>query len=114
TRPDSVLPTFTARMSKPVIVDVIAGYTSAAADGRGKITMYNFVRSLFVEGNRAYANSDTNVLINLRKVIPETGYTEAGDLSTDLDRLGDSNDGFLDDMWTQRQDTHSDVATLLT
>src|SRR5207248_2506150 len=61
-----------------------------------------------------YANSDTNVLINLRKVIPETGYTEAGDLSTDLDRLADSNDGLLDDMWTQREETHSDLATVLT
>jgi hypothetical protein len=113
TRPTSTLPTFTVKMYKPVQIDVLAGYTSAAADGRGKITMYNFVRSLFIEANRAYANSDTNVLINLRKAILATGYTEAGDLSDDLDNL-DSGAGGLSTLLAEREKSDDDLVTLLT
>jgi hypothetical protein len=113
TRPTTTLPTFTAKMSRPVIIDVLAAYTTAAADGRGTNTMYNFVRSLFVAANRPYANSDTNVLINLRKVVL-TAYTENGDPSKDLEALADMSDGQADDVPAQRQKYGADLATLIT
>jgi hypothetical protein len=108
------LPTFVARMSRPVIVDVLAAYTTAAADGRGPTTMLSYIRKLFVGANRPYANSDTNVLINLKGVYHASGYTEQGDLSKDLDAIQNDSDGKLDEIYAQRKSAGADLTTLLT
>jgi hypothetical protein len=108
------LPTFVARMSRPVIVDVLAAYTTATADGRGPSTMTNYVRNLFVLANRPYANSDTNVLINLKRVYRATGYEEQGDLSDDLDAIQNDSDGKLDEIYAQRKSAKADLTTLIT
>ena len=72
------------------------------------------IRKLFVAANRPYANSDTNVLINLKRVYHASGYEEQGDLSDDLDAIQNDSDGKLDEIFAQRESGKADLTTLLT
>jgi hypothetical protein len=104
-------PTFNARMIKPTVIDVLAAYTPAAGDflrlGANRLD------DLFRESNRVYANSNTNVQLNLR-AFHRTLYSESGSIETDLRRVQRRGDGFMEDVLTQREQVNADLTVLLT
>ncbi len=107
--PYEQFPTFSARMIKPTFVDVLAAYTPAA----GEVLRQRPLDDLFREANRVYANSNTNVQINL-KGFYRTRYDESGEIDTDLQRLQKKGDGALDDVLTERERVRADLTVLLT
>lgn len=104
-------PTITAAMENPTVIDVLAAYTPAAgtvlAGGADRLNDY------FRQTNRVYANSDTNVLINLAG-FKRTLYTESGEIDRDLTRLQKRGDGFLEDVHAERERIDADLSVLLT
>src|SRR4051812_16530850 len=94
-------------------VDVMVVYTSAARAGAGGTLAINDLISLGVsETNQAYANS--NVIQRLRLVhTAEVSYTESGDLATDLRRLTDPADGFMDEGHALRNTYGADLVQLM-
>jgi hypothetical protein len=110
--PGAVLPTFAVMMAAPTVVDVTVAYTDNVADGRTDSAMRTAVLGAFAEVNRVYANSDTNTLINVVSINP-TNYSENGDLSQDLTRLGTAGGGFLADVRRNRNNDGADLAMLL-
>ncbi|MBV8781082.1 MAG: hypothetical protein JO353_06765 [Phycisphaerae bacterium] len=104
--------TFTTRMTHPTRVDVLALYTPAARAGLDSRQMAAEVRSLFLQANQVYANSDTNTILNV-VAITSTQYRESGSVDTDLDHLG-SGDGILSNVVTLRKVDRADLVTLFT
>jgi hypothetical protein len=102
-------PTFQARMTAPTVVDVLAAYTSAA----GEVLRSKPLDDYFREANRVYANSNTNVQVNL-KGFYRTRYDESGDINVDLQRLQNRSDGHLDDVINERERIRADLGVLLT
>jgi hypothetical protein len=104
-------PSLLAALKSPTVIDVLAAYTPAAGEvlRRG----LDRLNDLFKQTNRVYANSDTNVRINLRGAMRAT-YVESGSIETDLKRLQKSGDGNLDNVHTERNRIHADVTILLT
>lgn len=105
-------PDFNATLRDPAVIDLAIGYTSAAADGRDADEMRDLVRDLVADANRPYANSDTNVKLDL-VAAQETSYHESGKIDRDLDRLQDDNDGYADDVSELREASDADLAILL-
>lgn len=102
-------PTFSARMIAPTVIDVLAAYTPSA----GNVLRTQPLDDLFVEANRVYANSNTNVQIHL-KGFHRTRYDESGSIDTDLRRLQNRSDGHMDDVIAERERIRADLAVLLT
>ena len=107
--PYQAFPTFQARMAAPTVVDVLAAYTPAA----GEVLRTKPLDDLFREANRVYANSNTNVHVNL-KGFYRVPYSESGDIDTDLRRLQNRSDGHLDAVITERERIGADLGVLLT
>ena len=89
-------------MKHPIIVDVLAAYTSAAAD----MEMFDegirrHIVNMFSIANDVYANSNTNVQLQLVGPVV-TSYEESGDIELDLTRLHDPHDGRMDDLLSTR------------
>jgi hypothetical protein len=106
-------PDFSSRMIDPTSIDVAIAYTSAAAAGRDDRQMLALVRDLVASANAPFANSDTNVKLNLVRV-QRTDYVESGRIGRDLDRLQLPDDGFADDVARVRDRFSADIAVLLT
>ncbi len=87
------------------VIDVMVVYTPAAkAVGGGKAAIKTLI-DLFVAGaNQAYADSGATQRIRLVWTA-ETAYDETGNAGTDLDRLTDLEDGYMDEVHALR-DTH--------
>ena len=82
-------------------VDVLVLYTAAAAaQAGGEASMRAEVERLFGETNTAFRNSGVSARVGgwARAV----SYVETQDMSTDLERLKGSFDGYLDDVHSMR------------
>jgi len=93
-------------------LDVMVVYTPAARLAAGGTTaMMALADLVLAETNIAFSNS--GVIPRVRLVhTEEVNYTESGSYSTDLNRLKDTADGFMDDIHTLR-DTHgADMVSL--
>jgi hypothetical protein len=106
-------PDFSVSMSKPAVIDLLVGYTGAAAEDRSDAEMVALVRQMVADANRPYANSGTNVVLNLVRTV-RTGYTESGRIGRDLDRLYLTADGYADDLAKNRNRYKADVVVMLT
>jgi hypothetical protein len=102
-------PTFSTTMIAPAVIDVLAAYTPAA----GELLRSRPLDDLFREANRVYANSNTNVRVNLKGFL-RTNYSESGRIETDLRRLQRRGDGILEDVQAERDRIGADLAVLLT
>ena len=56
-------------MLHPVQIGVLASYTAGSMDGRDKHSMAAFVRTLFIEANQVFANSNTNLILNPQTIV---------------------------------------------
>jgi len=87
-------------------LDVMVVYTPVARAAVGGTTAMNALINLAIaETNTAYSNSGVTPQLRLVHT-EEVSYTESGDFSTDLNRLKDTADGFMDNVHTLR-DTHA-------
>ncbi|ASK30637.1 hypothetical protein CEY12_11165 [Chryseobacterium sp. T16E-39] len=96
-------------------IDVMVVFTTAAKNAWGGLSQSNsFVATAITNFNTALTNSGvSNVTINL-VYSGEISYTESGSLSTDLPRLRNNNDGFMDNVHTLRTTYGADLCALVT
>jgi hypothetical protein len=95
------------------VVSLMVLYTRPARDGAGGTNGINALIDLaMAEARQVLANSQ--VQLQLRLVYRgEIAYTESGNLSTDLSRLQDTNDGLLDAAHSLRDQYQADAVCLL-
>jgi len=87
-------------------MDVMVVYTPAARAAEGGTTAMNALINLAItETNTAYSNSGVTPRVRLVHT-EEVSYTESGSFSTDLNRLKNTADGFIDNVHSLR-DTHA-------
>src|SRR5690242_20110009 len=78
------------------LIDVLVVYTPSARAGAGGVTALQAqIQSAVVEANTVFQNSGVNARLRLvhQQDIP---YNESGNLATDLTRLSNPTDGYLD------------------
>lgn len=93
-------------------IDVLVVYTPAARIAAGGTTaIQGLISQDFATTNVAYANS--LVTQRLRLVgTAEISYVESGDMRTDLYRLQDKNDGYMDSVHPLRDSLYADLVSL--
>jgi hypothetical protein len=99
--------------STPVF-DTWVLYTPAARDAMGGTTAIRAEAVLAVENaNTAYGNSVVSGRARLIRAT-EISYTESGSMNTDLDRLTNNSDGFIDSVHTTRDSINADLVIMYT
>ncbi|MBW8009953.1 MAG: hypothetical protein FVQ83_01750 [Chloroflexi bacterium] len=94
------------------VIDVMVVYTHAARISVGGVpAMDALIATAISETNTGYDNSNINPDINLVHSV-EVSYTEV-DYPTDLDRLTDPSDGYMDNVNVLRDTYHADVVIMI-
>jgi len=94
-------------------IDVLVVYTPAARNSRGGTAGIKALIELAIaESNQAYQNSLIHTSLNL-VMAAEVNYSESTDIITDLFRLQNKSDGFMDGVHTWRDDAHADMVSLI-
>ena len=96
-----------------LVLDVMVIYTTNAMIGAGGSAdaINSQIKLAMAEGQDTFDNSLVNV--QLRLVHTElTSYTETGDFNTDLARLGNPSDHFMDDALVTRDKYKADILSL--
>lgn len=101
---DNILPT------EGVIIDVLVVYTDDAADASSDISAE--VQLMIDVTNNALAASGISPRVRLIHSA-EVEYAESNSSATDLDRLEDDDDGFMDQAHTLRETYGADLVTLI-
>ncbi|HEV8610593.1 MAG TPA: M12 family metallo-peptidase [Thermoanaerobaculia bacterium] len=95
-------------------IDALVVYTAAARTGAGGVDAIESAIYLAVaETNQSYLNSQVTQHLRLAH-FEEVTYTESGSINTDLDRLQDGADGFMDNVPTLRNTFAADTVSLIT
>ncbi len=98
----------------PTDIDAMVVYTPAAsAREGGKDSMEGTIYLAVADTNESYQNSYISQRLRLAHV-EEVAYAESGSISTDLDRLQNGSDGFIDNVQTLRDTFAADTVTLIT
>jgi hypothetical protein len=98
----------------PVNFDVMIVYTPAARVWAGGLSgINNVIAQAVAKGQIALNNSNTVLTLTL-VYSGEISYTESGDSGTDLDRLTNTSDGYMDEVHTLRNLYYADVVGLFT
>ncbi len=92
------------------VIRVLVGYTSEAL--RQNPGMQALIDLAVAETNQGFVDSGVNVVVELAHAY-ELNYNESGDHGTDLDRFHTPNDGYMDDVYTIRDNHQADVAAIL-
>lgn len=94
------------------VVDVLVVYSKAARESRGSVaSMEALIRESVSQANLVLANSAVNLRVRLVGTA-ERDYPEAENLLTDLTRLTEPKDGFLDDIHALRNERGADLVSL--
>ena len=116
--PIPVLTPLVAPDSAPIVmadsgayIDVMVVYTTAVKNIVGAGNMTAFIQLAVDETNQSYANSGISQRINLVHS-EEVNYTESATFDTDLDRLTNPSDGYMDNVHTLRDQYHADLVSL--
>ena len=103
----------TCSTDDPTRVTVMILYTPQARDDAGgKDAVEAAIYAAIAEANQSYVNSDINMQLELVHVA-ETSYTSTGSALTDICRLHDPGDGFLDDVQGLRDTYRADLVGLV-
>ncbi len=95
-------------------VDVMIAYTGAAQAGAGGADGVAALIDLMVaRANATFINSRAGLQLRLVRT-EAVSYPEPDDIETDLTRLTDTGDGYLDALHTARTSAGADLVTLLT
>jgi hypothetical protein len=94
-------------------IDVLVVYTASARNAAGGASAINNLIDLAItEANVSYLNSGIDHRLRLIKT-QEVSYTESGNPSTDLGRLKNTTDGYMDIVHTIRNDVAADIVVLI-
>jgi hypothetical protein len=105
-----------SRMLSPLAGDdgseirILVAYTNAAAGRVADITLES--QQLIDYGNSTYSNSAVTPRVKL-SYVTTVDYTESDSFSTDLDRLANPNDGYMDLIHDLRDGAGSDLVVLI-
>ena len=95
------------------IVDVLVVYTPASLNARGGTQGMEALIDLAInETNQAYANSGVNMRLRLVHSA-EVNYVETTSMPTDLSRLRNTSDGYMDEVHALRDTYKADVVSLI-
>jgi hypothetical protein len=97
-------------LATPSVIRVLVNYTSAAKTAAGDIDA--LIDLSIAETNQGYVNSNVNARLELAYKAPVT-YTQSGIQATDRDRYAATNDGYMDEIHTQRTTYAADVGILI-
>lgn len=89
---------------------VLIAYTTAAANAVGNTLTMS--QNVITDANSSYINSSITPRLQLAYVTT-VAYTESGSFQTDLDRLVNGNDGFMDQIHGLRNGSGSDFVILI-
>ncbi|MCH9022270.1 MAG: DVUA0089 family protein, partial [Planctomycetes bacterium] len=94
------------------VFDVLVVYTPAARTAAGGTTAMEALTNLAIaETNVAYANSSITSIVKLGHQ-QEIAYTDSGSMGTDLGRLQNKTDGYMDSVHTLRDTYGADLVSL--
>lgn len=95
------------------VIDLMLAYTSEARTARGgKAGITALLNQRVADMNNANKASGLDFTYRLVKLY-ETNYKESGDVSKDLNRLVNKNDGLLDDVLQMRNTVKADLSALV-
>ena len=92
------------------VIDVMVAYTPAAAASSGNIS--SLVEACIQSTNDVHINSDANVRVTRIHAV-QVSYVESGSLQTDVNRLRGTNDGYMDNIHSLRNQYGADIVVLL-
>jgi peptidyl-Asp metalloendopeptidase len=105
-------PGVTSKAGSPEI-DLLVLYTPASRDaGGGGQGMQSLIDLAIANTNAAYANSGVSQRVRLAGSAL-VNYTESGNVNTDLNRLTNAGDGYMDEVHGLRNTHGADLVTLL-
>ena len=103
----------TAAATTNTTVDLLVMYTATARARQGGTNAMNALIAMGVDlANQAYTNSKIAMRLRLVRAA-EVAYVETGNMNTDLVRLQRTNDGFLDQAHTLRNQYKADLVALI-
>lgn len=95
------------------VIDVMIVYTPAAMNAAGgQNAIQSLAQSSITSTNNVYANSQIDTRLEL-VYLGLVNYQESGNISTDLNRLRGTSDGFMDEVHGIRNDVNADLVALL-
>jgi hypothetical protein len=103
----------TAAAPTNTVVDLLVVYTSTARAKQGGQSAMNALITLGVDlANQAYKNSQIAMQLRLVRAA-EVAYAETGNMNTDLTRLRNTSDGFMDTVHQLRNQYKADLVALI-
>jgi len=112
-RHDEVAPPPIQTRDSSSVIDVLVVYTPNARSAEGGTTAINNLVDLAIaETNQSYSNSGVNFQLNL-VYKGEVSYTESSNFSTNLSRLTNKTDGYLDNVHSLRDQYCADEVALI-
>ena len=95
------------------LVDLMVVYPAAVREEAGSTSaIQSEIMKAVADANLCYRNSQVNLLIRLVHM-EEVAYTPTGLLGTDLDRLKNTSDGYMDSIHSARDQYGADLVALL-
>ena len=96
------------------LVDLMVVYPAAVREEAGSTSaIQSEIMKAVADANLCYRNSQVNLLVRLVHM-EEVAYTPTGLLGTDLDRLKNTSDGYMDSIHSTRDQYGADLVALLT
>lgn len=100
-------------VTQPTVVDLLAVYHPATLSRLGSTAAILQKLNLLIEDtNTAFVNSGVTLTLRLAS-LSFVNYTESGSMSTDLTRLGETGDGYLDNVMSLRTTVGADLVVML-
>jgi hypothetical protein len=95
------------------VIDVLVAYTETArANNGGKAGIESKIYSALYWTNESYIASGINQRMQIVRLL-EVNYKETGNSCTDVTRLRNTADGFLDSLLTERNSSGADLVILI-
>jgi hypothetical protein len=95
-----------------VIVNVMIVYTTQSQINNGGVSGMNaLINAAVAKANLAFSNSGVGLSIRVAHTM-ETAYVGSGSVGTDLGRLQNASDGFMDDVYSARALYGADLVSL--
>ncbi|MDB5105386.1 MAG: peptidyl-Asp metalloendopeptidase [Fibrobacteres bacterium] len=95
------------------VIDILVVYTAAAVTGAGgEAAMRTRIDKAVAEANTAFTNSRIDARLSLVRA-QQINYAETGNMGTDLGRLQNRTDGYMDDVHAVRDAYKADLVSLI-
>lgn len=101
-------------LAAPTIIDVMVVYDANAKNQLGgtDAVIQKLIRQSIDSANQAHYNTGDNVVLRLVHT-EQISYSSSGDIATDLNRLQNPADGFMDNVHTLRNTFGADLVSLI-